>query len=402
MLSPNGPTGGDGAAPVGAAAADAATASRPGKGRGGAPTAPSAPPPAASKLSTGRAANPGWFANFLPTDYATRSSAPTTASLGRADPLHLYLTGSQAAGSASASRSSRQSGATTGTGSAGQPPRAGSGLGAFEIPFSELEIVRVLGEGSYGRVYLAEWHATPCAVKLLLSDAPAGTSSSAPHPISSSLLSKLEEEADVMLALRHPNCVSIMGIVASPPCLVTEYCEFGSLTAVLWAAREDQDKAAALTWGRRLAIALDAAKVGDYNLSKIYQESSTGRSSTAAAMNPRWLSPEVMQGERAGPPADVFAFGVCLWELLTWQLPWQAANPWQVVAAVTRGDRLPLPSSAELPGPHRLPPPQYKAFLALLVRCWAQHPAERPTFGAVIESLRALLQAVGPEGSMQS
>lgn len=53
---------------------------------------------------------------------------------------------------------------------------------------------------------------------------------------------------------RHPNCVSIIGIVASPPCLVTEYCELGCLTSLLWAAREDPEKAATLTWSRRLAI----------------------------------------------------------------------------------------------------------------------------------------------------
>lgn len=28
----------------------------------------------------------------------------------------------------------------------------------------------------------------------------------------------------------------------------------------------------------------------------------------------RWLAPEVMQGERAGPAADVFSFAVVLWE----------------------------------------------------------------------------------------
>lgn len=71
-----------------------------------------------------------------------------------------------------------------------------------------------------------------------------------------------------------------------------------------------------------------------------------------------------------------------------WQLPWQQYTPWQIVGAVTRGSRLPLPSPAELPGPHRLPPQQYEAYTALLVSCWAQNPADRPSFGPIIESLR--------------
>ena len=29
-------------------------------------------------------------------------------------------------------------------------------------------------------------------------------------------------------------------------------------------------------------------------------------------------------------PADVYAFGIILWELLTWQIPWETCGPWQV------------------------------------------------------------------------
>ena len=47
-------------------------------------------------------------------------------------------------------------------------------------------------------------------------------------------------------------------------------------------------------------------------------------------MNPRWLAPELMQGERATLASDVFAYGVVLWEAMTWQLPWGSANPWTV------------------------------------------------------------------------
>lgn len=39
--------------------------------------------------------------------------------------------------------------------------------------------------------------------------------------MSSPLLTKLEGEAELMLALHHPNCCSILGVCETPPCLVT-------------------------------------------------------------------------------------------------------------------------------------------------------------------------------------
>lgn len=42
---------------------------------------------------------------------------------------------------------------------------------------------------------------------------------------------------------------------------------------------------------------------------------------------------------------------VVLWELLTWELPWGATNPWQVVTIVSEGGRLQLPEREKLPGP---------------------------------------------------
>ena len=37
---------------------------------------------------------------------------------------------------------------------------------------------------------------------------------------------------------------------------------------------------------------------------------------------------------------DAFSFGVCMWEMLTFRIPWgDIANPWQVGLALRRGGR---------------------------------------------------------------
>lgn len=49
--------------------------------------------------------------------------------------------------------------------------------------------------------------------------------------------------------------------------------------------------------------------------------------------------------------ADVYYYGMTLWELLTWQLPWGPANPWQLVSHVLAGGRPEVLPREALPGP---------------------------------------------------
>ncbi|GAB4815428.1 hypothetical protein N2152v2_002474, partial [Parachlorella kessleri] len=298
-------------------------------------------------------------------------------------------------------------------------------------------------------VYLANWHATQVAVKLLLisgmgledADAAAEAALSLSNPV----LRSLQQEASFMAALRHPNIVSFLGVCRLPPCVITEYCSRGSLADVLRSARGAPGRAAAqLGWARRLSMAIDAAtgmyflhahsppivhrdlkspnllvsaewrvKVSDFNLSRIVEDSLVA--SSMAASNPRWLAPEVLTGKGATFASDVFSFGVVLWELLTLQLPWAGSNPFQVIWTVCEGGRPPLP-----PGCEPLPPthgdgagdgggggmgtadsassgegaggfPGMGAYVALMRRCWAQAPEDRPGFGEIIADLRELL-----------
>lgn len=100
--------------------------------------------------------------------------------------------------------------------------------------------------------------------------------------------------------------------------------------------------------------------------------------------------------------ADVFAFGVVMWEVATWLLPWGAANPWQLVGQVLNGGRLEVPAREELPGPDTPAFGALDEYVRLMERCWAQAPQERPTFEDIVPQLRALLaqapQAAGTAG----
>lgn len=279
-------------------------------------------------------------------------------------------------------------------------------------------MIQPIGKGSFGRVYLARWHETPVACKILIDkEVMASMGPEKAMSLPSALLAKLDEEAGLLASLRYPNIVSFLGICTSPPCIVTEYCSRGSLTGVLMRAKEDSAFARMLTWERRLEMALDAAfgmlylhtrsphivhrdlkspnllveqswrlKVTDFNLSRFVEDNLKTRSSSMAAMNPRWLSPEVMRGERATKAADVFAFAVVMWELLTWELPWATSGPWQLVNLITNGGRLEIPAREQLPGADT---PQFDGLDA---RCWAHDAAARPTFEEIIPELRALLE----------
>ena len=55
---------------------------------------------------------------------------------------------------------------SVGTGSSGGG--GGGGLQMWEVQWSELTVLRLVGHGSFGSVYLAEWNQIPVAVKVLV------------------------------------------------------------------------------------------------------------------------------------------------------------------------------------------------------------------------------------------
>lgn len=46
------------------------------------------------------------------------------------------------------------------------------------------------------------------------------------------------------------------------------------------------------------------------------------------------MAPEILRSERYDESADVYSYGVVLWEVLTGRLPWADMHAMQVVGAV--------------------------------------------------------------------
>lgn len=230
-----------------------------------------------------------------------------------------------------------------------------------------------------------------------------------------------------MSKLRHPNVCLYLGACTDPPCLVMEYCAKCSLDMLLKAGLANGQMAKRLSWPRLLSMALDGAKgmlylhtrqppvahrdlksanllvdshwhvkVADFSLSRALEMGAPAY--TVVSTNPRWLAPEVLSGQPGQLPADVWAFGTVMWELMTWRLPFEDLNTFQIIAKVQNQGC----SGLRVPPPDQLPAgplATYTAYRELMEACWAPEPAARPHFDAIVQQLGAIYAAeTQPQG----
>jgi sterile alpha motif and leucine zipper-containing kinase AZK len=112
----------------------------------------------------------------------------------------------------------------------------------------------------------------------------------------------------------------------------------------------------------------------------------TMQSSSVAAMNPRWLAPELLDGVPSSAETDIFSLGVVLWEILTLGVPWEGANPWVIVEKIRKGERL-----AYSYDPSVCSKAEFDAYESLMNKCWSSEPSKRPTASDAASSLAAML-----------
>ncbi|KAL7542314.1 hypothetical protein ACHAXR_012373 [Thalassiosira sp. AJA248-18] len=118
------------------------------------------------------------------------------------------------------------------------------------------------------------------------------------------------------------------------------------------------------------------AKLADFGLSRLkaVRSGMTGNCGTV-----QWMAPEVLCSENYAEPADVFSFGIILWEMLTKECPYDGMTPIQCALSVLNQNNRP-----------EIPEWAPSSLRALISNCVEKDPHARPTFTEILAYLDAL------------
>ena len=270
------------------------------------------------------------------------------------------------------------------------PLEVGTRLGHYDV-------TALIGEGGMGQVYQAT--DTKLNRQVALKILPEAFATDPDR------LARFQREAQVLASLNHPNIAAIYGLEEADDtrALVLELVEGPTLADRIAQGAIPLDEA--LPIAKQIAEALEAAheagvihrdlkpanikvkddgtvKVLDFGLAKAFQPDA---SDVSASMSPTisltaaatqmgmvigtaaYMAPEQARGKQVDKRADIFAFGVVLYEMLAGQRPFQGEDVSLTLAAV-------MTFEADF---DRLPETLSPTLKAYLTRCLAKDPSER-------------------------
>lgn len=281
-------------------------------------------------------------------------------------------------------------------------------LAAGTVVAGRYRVIETIGSGAMGTVYLAEHLAIGrrVAVKVLASN----------WSQTADVTRRFRAEARAASAIGHPNIVEVLDADELPdgrPFIVMEHLAGRDLLALLRSL-------GTVPWQRvcaiasRIAHALHVAheigivhrdlkaenvmlvdgphgevvKVLDFGIAVNITEGAERATRPGIAVGtPEYMAPEQARGDKPTPSFDIYALGVLMFELVTGEPPFTAANPLEILGrkAVSPAPKI---SSRRSDLPAEL--------AALVDSCLAMDPADRP---ASAREVGARLDAILEGGS---
>ncbi|KAF6216387.1 hypothetical protein GE061_000729 [Apolygus lucorum] len=290
-------------------------------------------------------------------------------------------------------------------------------LEKLEFPRNDIIYVQDLGQGAFGRVFQAKAPGllkgeefTLVAVKMLKEEA------------SEDLQLDFEREACLLAEFDHPNIVKLLGVcaVGKPMCLLFEYMGRGDLNEFLRSCSPsnyivhssdggDLYKDIQLTITDLLRISVQVAggmvylsdrkfvhrdlatrnclindqmvvKIADFGLSQKMYLQDYYKGDEHDAIPVRWMPLESILYNKYTIESDVWAFGVCLWEIFSFALqPYYGMTHEEVVKYIKEGNVLQPPENTP------------RSIYTVMRSCWNKKPALRPSFRILLQSLESIL-----------
>ncbi|XP_044214753.1 high affinity nerve growth factor receptor [Thunnus albacares] len=271
-----------------------------------------------------------------------------------------------------------------------------------------------LGEGAFGKVYLAECaNLSPDSDKMLvaiktLKDA------------NESTRLDFQREAELLTVLQHQHIVRFYGVCTDgePLAMVFEYMRHGDLNRFLRAHGPDarileeskMPPLGELTLPQMLHIAAQIAsgmvylaslhfvhrdlatrnclvgeglvvKIGDFGMSRDIYSTDYYRVGGRTMLPIRWMPPESIMYRKFTTESDIWSFGVVLWEIFTYgKQPWYQLSNSEAIECITQG--------RELERPRTCP----KEVYLLMQGCWQREPQQRMVIKDIHSRLLALVK----------
>jgi hypothetical protein len=112
-------------------------------------------------------------------------------------------------------------------------------------------------------------------------------------------------------------------------------------------------------------------KIADFGLGRFVTELDQSQKMTGNIGTPIWMAPELLRAIEYGPPVDVYAYGIILYEMYTERVPFGGMDRMRISKIVCEDEGRP---------PFSVLHDENTPIGILIRECWAAEPKLRPTF----------------------